>query len=66
MRRDVRFASRIRGALASLREVHGDEAVLLVVAHMPQRPTILEALNNLPEKEEISSTVTHSKGSEEE
>jgi hypothetical protein len=46
--------------------VHGDEAVLLVVAHMPQRPMILEALNNLPEKEEISSTVTHSKGSEEE
>ena len=65
-RRDVRFASRIRGALASLRAKHGDEAVLLVVAHMPQRPLILEALKDLPEKEEMSSTVTHSEGSEEE
>lgn len=65
-RRDVRFARRIRGALHSIRAKHGDEAVLLVVAHMPQRPLILEALKGLPEKEEISSTVTHSEGSEEE
>jgi hypothetical protein len=66
LRRDVRFAKRIRGALASLRERHGEDATLLVVAHMPQRPLVMEALERLPEPEEISSTVTPSGKSEEE
>ena len=66
LRRDVRFAKRIRGALASLRERHGEDAILLVVAHMPQRPLVMEALERLPEPEEISSTVTPSGKSEEE
>ena len=44
-RRDARYAQRLRGALADLREHHGDKATLLTVHHMPHRDALLEALN---------------------
>jgi hypothetical protein len=65
-RRDRRYAGRIRGALASLREDLGDDATLLIALHMPQRHGILEALSEHPAPEEISSTPTDPVGMEEE
>ena len=64
--RDLRFASRLRGALASLRAVHGDGASLLVVLHQPHREALLKALGTRPRPEEISSTPTATQPLEEE
>ena len=64
--RDARFASRLRGALASLRSVHGSDAVLLLPLYLPHRNSVLDALNSLPEQEEISLITTSSDGLEEE
>ena len=65
-RRNDRYAARVRGALASLRETEGSDATLLLVTHLPHRSAMLEALNARPEPEEISSTLTHSTHTEEE
>jgi len=64
--RDDRYAARLRGALASLRTTHGDDPVLVLALHQPQRDAILSSLNALPEPEEISSTPTTTRGLEEE
>ena len=55
LERDVRFASRMRGGLASLREEFGDDAVLLVPIQQASKESMLIALDNLPEAEESSS-----------
>lgn len=65
-RRDERYAARIRGALAELRAEHGNDAVLLLPLHLPQRESLLTALNMTPSPEEISSTSTHTRALEEE
>ena len=65
-RRDERYAARIRGALAALRKEHGEEAVLLLPLHLPQLDSVLAALNMAPTPEEISSTPTDTRGTEEE
>ena len=52
--RDSRFASRLRGALASLRAEHGNEAVLLVPIQQAGRSAVLTALESLPDAESSS------------
>ena len=52
--RDGRFASRLRGALASLRAEHGNEAVLLVPIQQAWRSAMLTALESLPDAESSS------------
>jgi hypothetical protein len=52
--------------LASLRAVHGDDATLLLVTYLPHRNTLLEALESLPDQEEISLITTSSGQTEEE
>ena len=64
--RNLRFASRLRGALKQLRIDYGDDAVLLVPLFMPWRSTIFNELNNLPDVEENSSNKTSRLGMEEE
>lgn len=64
--RNQRFAKRLRGALADLREVHGDDATLLVAMHHPWRNDILTQLESLPSVEEISSSTDDSSVLEEE
>ncbi|MDA8843295.1 hypothetical protein N9O19_03190, partial [Euryarchaeota archaeon] len=64
--RDQRYAARLRGALASLRDAHGDDATLLVVTYLPHRNALLEALESLPDQEEISLITTSSGQTEEE
>ena len=65
-RRDARYAARVRGALAQLRQTEGDDATLLLVVHRPHIQAVLSALkaNNAPE--EISSTASDSITTEEE
>jgi hypothetical protein len=53
--KDNRFASRLRGSLAKLREDHGDEALLLVPIQQAYRHSMLIALEKVPEIEESSS-----------
>jgi phosphohistidine phosphatase SixA len=65
-RRDTRYASRIRGALASLRKTEGDEATLLLVVHRPHVTALVSALEANSNPEEISSTATDSTHMEEE
>ena len=65
-RRDERYAARVRGALASLREDHGDEATLLLVVHQPHAATMVKALGANLAVEEISSTATDSMYTEDE
>lgn len=65
-RRNARYAARIRGALATLRGVVGKDATLLLVAHLPHCAAMMEALNQRPSPEEISSTLTHTIDTEEE
>ena len=65
-RRDARYAARIRGALAEIRATEGENATLLLVAHLPHCAAILNALNNGPSSEEISSTLTYTTNTEEE
>ena len=64
--RNDRYAARLRGALASLRSTHGDEAVLMLVVHQPQREALMASLRALPAAEEISSTSTDTLHPEEE
>lgn len=64
--RDLRFAARLRGALASLRVLHGDDATLLVALHQPHREAMLKVLSTQPTPEEISSTTTPATMQEEE
>ena len=64
--RNQRFAARLRGALATLREDFGNDAILLLPLYLPHRNTILEALNSLPKQEEISLNTTSSDRTEEE
>ena len=52
--RDRRFASRLRGALVSLRAEHGNEAVLLVPIQQAWRSAMLTALESLPDAESSS------------
>ena len=64
--RDARYAERLRGALADLRTTFGDEAVLLLPVFLPHRNAILNALETLPQPEEITSNPTDTAGTEEE
>ena len=64
--RNLRFTSRLRGALKQLRIDYGDDAVLLVPLFMPWRSTIFNELNNLPDVEENSSNKTSRLDMEEE
>ena len=64
--RNQRFSSRLRGALRELREVIGDEAVLLVPLFLPWRSTIYNELLTLPNVEENSSNKTSRLDTEEE
>ena len=52
--KDLRFAGRLRGGLASLRETHGDDAVLLVPIQQAWRSSMLTALETLPHAESSS------------
>ena len=54
--RDIRFAKRLRGALVKEREVHGNDAILLVPMIQTWRASILDSLQSLPEAEEIISS----------
>jgi len=65
-RRDERYAARVRGALASLRTEHGNEATLLLVVHQPHAAAMVKALEENRAAEEISSTATDSTHTEEE
>ena len=65
-RRDERYAARVRGALASLRTEHGNEATLLLVVHQPHAAAMVKALEENRAAEEISSTATDSIHTEEE
>ena len=57
---------RVRGALASLRSDHGDDATLLLVVHQPHAAAMVKALDANRTVEEISSTATASTHTEEE
>lgn len=63
--KDVRFAGRLRGGLATLREEHGDDAVLMVPLQQACKESMLIALEKLPEPEESSSLPYSSDGEEE-
>jgi len=63
--KDERFAARLRGGLAILREEHGDDAVLLVPIQQAWRDSMLRALNTMPDAEESSSLASTSDGEEE-
>ena len=64
--RNLRYAARLRGALADLRQEHGSSAVLLVPLFLPWRKDIVELLQSKPEVEENSSNKTSTAGMEEE
>ena len=64
--RDIRYAERLRGALANLRKEHGEDAVLLLPLFLPHRNAVLAALESLPEPEEITSNPTDTADTEEE
>jgi hypothetical protein len=52
--KDLRFASRLRGALSNLRENFGEEAVLLVPIQQAWRSSMLSALETMPDAETSS------------
>ena len=52
--KDLRFAARLRGSLASLREEFGSEAILLVPIQQAWRSSMLTALESLPDAESSS------------
>ena len=54
--RDLRVAKRLRGGLAKEREIHGNEAIVLVPMIQTWRTSILDSLELLPEAEEIISS----------
>jgi len=55
LQKDVRFAARLRGGLAKLRQEHGDDAVMLVPIQQAWRDSMHKALDALPDVEESSS-----------
>ena len=63
--KDSRFAARLRGGLAKLRQDYGSEAVLLVPIQQAWRESMLNALNSNPKPEESSSLVAASEVEEE-
>ena len=63
--KDLRFAGRLRGGLAKLREDFKDDALLLVPIQQAGRKSMLAALEKLPEPEESSSLASSSDGEEE-
>jgi broad specificity phosphatase PhoE len=65
-RRDARYAARIRGALAQLRQSEGEDPTLLLVVHRPHTPAVLAALDANKNPEEISSTASDTIPTEEE
>ena len=64
--RDLRFAKRLRGALAIERAQHGDDATLILPMVQTWRPSILAMLETNPEPEEIISSTGPSDRQEEE
>jgi hypothetical protein len=64
--RDLRFAKRLRGALAAERAQHGDDATLILPMVQTWRPSILAMLETNPEPEEIISSTGPSDRQEEE
>ena len=56
VQRDVRLAGRLRGALARLRERHGEAAELAVAVPLPRCDLLVEALSGLPEVEGLEPT----------
>ncbi len=66
MRRDGRYASRIRGALAEMRDSGIDDPSLLLVTSLPQRKSLLNALEKMPLAEVPLCTETISELKEEE
>ncbi|MBA4734918.1 MAG: hypothetical protein H2065_02875 [Candidatus Poseidoniales archaeon] len=64
--RDLRFAKRLRGALAVERAQHGDDATLILPMVQTWRPSILAMLETNPEPEEIISSTGPSDRQEEE
>jgi delta-aminolevulinic acid dehydratase/porphobilinogen synthase len=64
--RNLRYAARLRGALAELRQEHGSSTVLLVPLFLPWRKDIAELLQTMPEIEENSSNKTSTDDMEEE
>ena len=65
-RRDKRYASRIRGALAEMRNSGIDNPSLLLVTSLPQRKSLLNALEKIPIVEMPLCTETLSELNEEE
>tara|TARA_B110001452_G_scaffold204187_2_gene174164 strand:- start:656 stop:1453 length:798 start_codon:yes stop_codon:yes gene_type:complete len=55
LQKDDRFAARLRGGLAKLRQEHGDDAVMLVPIQQAWRECMCRALDSLPVPEESSS-----------
>ena len=53
--RDMRFSSRLRGALADLRNEYGNETILLVPIQQAWRESMVKMLDTLPKPEEVSS-----------
>ena len=64
-RKDMRFARRLRGSLKELRDLHGDDALLLVPIQQAWRESMVKALDTHPEPEEVSSQSSSSEGEEE-
>ncbi|MBL6896595.1 MAG: hypothetical protein ISR23_05880 [Candidatus Poseidoniaceae archaeon] len=64
--RNLRFAARLRGALAELRQEYGASTVLLVPLFLPWRQDIAELLQTMPKIEENSSNKTSTGNMEEE
>ena len=65
LEKDLRFAARLRGGLASLRKEHGEDAVLMVPLQQACKESMQIALEKLPEAEESSSLSAFSHGEEE-
>ena len=65
LEKDLRFAARLRGGLADLRKEHGEDAILLVPIQQAWRQSMINALESLPDVEEVSSQSPSSDGEEE-
>jgi len=63
--RDLRFAKRLRGALAVERAEHGEDATILLPMVQTWRPAILDMLETNPQLEEIISSTGPSEQQEE-
>ena len=65
LQKDLRFAARLRGGLADLRKEHGEDAILLFPIQQAWRQSMVNALESLPDVEEVSSQSPSSDGEEE-